>query len=99
MQNVTVGEEYRPGPGVREDEEIWAFIRENVGTVWHAAATCKMGREGDDMAVVDPETRVRGVRRLRVVDASAMPFLPPGHPQSVVYALAEKVADGILKGR
>ncbi|KAI4173829.1 MAG: hypothetical protein LQ346_008338, partial [Caloplaca aetnensis] len=97
-QNVTVGEEYRPGPGVQSDEDIWAFIKGNLGTVWHAAATCKMGREGDDMAVVDPQARVRGTRGLRVVDASAMPFLTPGHPQSVVYALAEKVADEILKG-
>ncbi|CAO1596389.1 hypothetical protein XANCAGTX0491_000238 [Xanthoria calcicola] len=98
-QNITVGAEYRPGPAVRTDEQIWDFIRRTVGTVWHAAATCKMGRPGDAMVVVDTEGRVFGARGLRVVDASAFPFLTPGHPQSVVYALAEKVADGILKGR
>lgn len=50
------------------------------------------------MAVVDGRGRVYGTKGLRVVDASAMPFLTPGHPQSVVYALAEKIADGILRG-
>jgi choline dehydrogenase len=42
---------------------------------------------------------VYGVQGLRVVDASSFPFLPPGHPQSVVYALAEKIADEILSTR
>ncbi|KAL9016400.1 MAG: hypothetical protein Q9180_008803 [Flavoplaca navasiana] len=57
-----------------------------------------MGPRSDRMAVVDTDTKVYGVRRLRVVDASAFPFLPPGHPQSTVYALAEKIAEGILQG-
>ena len=98
-ENVTIGEEYKPGPSVQTDEQIWDFIKKNLGTVWHAAATCKMGRSGDEMAVLDTEGRVFGTRGLRVVDASAFPFLTPGHPQAVVYALAEKVVDGVLKGR
>lgn len=57
-----------------------------------------MGRESDPMAVVDSHARVYGVTGLRVVDASAFPFLPPGHPQSSVYALAEKIADDIKRG-
>ena len=57
-----------------------------------------MGRESDPMAVVDSHARVYGVTGLRVVDASAFPFLPPGHPQSSVYALAEKIADDIMRG-
>jgi len=51
------------------------------------------------MAVVDSEARVIGVNGLRVVDVSAFPFLVPGQPQSMVYALAEKIADGILDGQ
>jgi choline dehydrogenase len=50
------------------------------------------------MAVVDSKARVYGVKGLRVVDASAFPFLPPGHPQATVYMLAEKIADDIRKG-
>jgi choline dehydrogenase-like flavoprotein len=58
-----------------------------------------MGKEGDHMAVLDSKARVRGVKGLRVVDASAFPILPPGHPQSSVYMLAEKIADAIIKGQ
>lgn len=94
--NITIGEEYRPGPEVRTDAQILRYIQRNVGPVWHAAATCKMGRKDDEMAVVDSQARVFGTRGLRVVDASAFPFLTPGHPQSVVYALAEKIAVDIL---
>jgi len=55
-----------------------------------------MGKSNDPMAVVDSKARVFGVQGLRVVDASAFPLLTPGHPQSTVYALAEKIADDII---
>ena len=96
LRNLTIGEEQIPGPSVQTDEEIIGFIRKAVGPVWHASATCKMGKHSDRMAVVDSSMRVFGTRRLRVVDSSSFPFLPPGHPQSTVYALAEKLADQIL---
>jgi len=95
---ITIGEEYLPGPKVQSDAEILAFIRSAVAPVWHASSTCKMGRKNDSMAVVDTAMRVYGTERLRVVDASSFPFLPPGHPQSTVYALAEKVASEIAAG-
>ena len=56
-----------------------------------------MGRVDDPMAVVDSKARVIGVNNLRVVDASAFPLLPPGHPQATVYMLAEKIADDIIR--
>jgi choline dehydrogenase len=58
-----------------------------------------MGRKGDLLAVVDPKARVYGLQGLRVVDASAFPFLTPGHPQSGIYLLAEKIAEDIKMGR
>jgi choline dehydrogenase len=58
-----------------------------------------MGKAGDKNAVVDSKARVFGVKGLRVVDNSVTPFSVPGHPQSSVYMLAEKIADDILKGR
>lgn len=82
MQPVTIGEEYWPGSHVQTDEEILYMIRSNLMTVWHASCTCKMGKKSDPMAVVDSQARVFGVEGLRVVDASAFPHLPPGHPQS-----------------
>lgn len=92
---ITNGPENFPGANVTSDDDILDFIERSLMTVYHAAGTCKMGKEDDDMAVVDSRTRVYGVQGLRVVDASALPFLPPGHPQSVIYALAEKIAEDI----
>jgi choline dehydrogenase len=57
----------------------------------------KMGKSSDPMAVVDSKAHVFGVMGLRVVDASAFPLLVPGHPQSTIYALAEKIADDIMR--
>ncbi|RDW67184.1 GMC family oxidoreductase [Aspergillus mulundensis] len=98
MQPVVIGDEYYPGNGTQSDEEILQFVRQNVMTLWHPSATCKMGTRQDADAVVDSRARVFGVSGLRVVDASAFPFLPPGHPQSTVYMLAEKIADDIIRG-
>ncbi|CAG7928235.1 unnamed protein product [Penicillium olsonii] len=98
MEPVVIGDEYNPGLQVKTDEQILEFIKNNVMTLWHAACTCKMGTKDDKMAVVDSQAKVYGVDGLRVVDASAFPFLPPGHPQSTVYMLAEKIAQDIING-
>ncbi|KAK4504634.1 hypothetical protein PRZ48_002595 [Zasmidium cellare] len=98
MANVTIGPEHYPGTAaVSTDGEIEQYIRQNSIMIWHASATCKMGSANDSMAVVDSKARVFGVERLRVVDISAIPFLPPGHPQGTVYALALKIADDVLR--
>ncbi|KFZ07974.1 hypothetical protein V501_06148 [Pseudogymnoascus sp. VKM F-4519 (FW-2642)] len=86
-------------PGVQTDAQILEAIKGTLQTVWHASSTCKMGPSADSMAVVDSHARVYGVKGVRVVDASAFPFLPPGHPRSTIYALAEKIADLIKNGQ
>ncbi|KAF6813053.1 choline dehydrogenase [Colletotrichum plurivorum] len=96
------GPETLPGEAVQTNEEILEYVRANAGQVWHPVSTCAMGKEGDvaaGRAVVDSRGRVFGVQRLRVADASTFPFAIPGHPQSAVYALAEKIADDIISGR
>ncbi|KAK3342062.1 GMC oxidoreductase [Lasiosphaeria hispida] len=92
LQGVVLGEEVYPGAGVVSDAEIAASVRRSFQTIFHGACTCKMGRAGEEMAVVDARARVFGVQGLRVVDAAAFPVLPPGHPAATVYALAEKIA-------
>ncbi|PLN86168.1 GMC oxidoreductase [Aspergillus taichungensis] len=99
MANVLDGGEYYPGSDVQSDEEILEYIRNTMSPIWHASCTCKMGVSSDPMAVVDNQARVFGVKGLRVVDASAFPMLPPGHPSSVVYMLAEKISDAIIQSR
>ncbi|KAF3063999.1 Versicolorin B synthase [Daldinia childiae] len=92
--------EFFPGlDTVKTDEEILHTIRNTMTTIYHASGTCRMGHaaDPDPSAVVDPHARVFGVERLRVVDSSAFALLPPGHPQSMVYALAEKIADDIQR--
>ncbi|RHZ65327.1 GMC family oxidoreductase [Aspergillus thermomutatus] len=84
---------------VQTDSQIREYLAKSVMPVYHVASSCKMGREEDPLAVLDNTARVFGVRNLRVVDASSFPFITPGHPQAVVYALAEKIADDILAGR
>ncbi|KAF7537797.1 hypothetical protein G7054_g3464 [Neopestalotiopsis clavispora] len=88
-------EEAFPGLDYSTDEQIEQLIKESFQTIFHAACTCAMGTSNDTMAVVDSAARVYGVSGLRVVDASAFPLLPAGHPMGTVYALAEKIATNI----
>jgi choline dehydrogenase/4-pyridoxate dehydrogenase len=80
------------------DAAIDAHIRATGITVHHPLGTCKMGPEKDDMAVVDGALKVRGVERLRVVDASVMPDLVGGNINAPVIMIAEKAAD-LIRGR
>jgi choline dehydrogenase len=86
--------ENRPGAQAQSDAEIDAFVRWAVGTAFHPVGTCAMGT-GDD-AVVDAQLRVRGVARLRVVDASVMPRIVGGNTNAATIMIAEKASDLIL---
>jgi choline dehydrogenase len=88
--------EVAPGVKVGSDAEIEAALRQGVKTEFHPSCTCKMG-VGED-AVVDPELRVRGVERLRVVDASVMPHVVGANLNATVIMIAEKAAD-MIRGR
>jgi choline dehydrogenase len=83
-------------PASDSDADIEAHIRRNGQTIYHPTSTCRMGV--DELAVVDPELRVRGVEGLRVVDASIFPSVPRGNTNAPTIAVAEKASD-LIRGR
>ena len=90
------GREIQPGADVQTDEQIDQFVRAKVESAYHPSCSCKMGDANDPMAVVDPETRVRGLEAFRVVDSSIMPSITTGNLNAPTIMLAEKAADHIL---
>ena len=85
------GRETSPGETVKSDAEIDAWIRKTAITAHHPCGTCAMGIGPD--SVTDPQLRVRGAERLRVVDASVMPDLVSAHINACVLMIAEKASD------
>ena len=79
---------------MQSDAELEDFIRATAETEYHPVGTCKMG--SDAMAVVDESLRVRGVDRLRVIDASIMPSIVSGNTNAPVIMIAEKGAEMML---
>jgi choline dehydrogenase len=80
-----------PADSVTTDDDIRAWIRLSVNTIFHPTGTCKMGT--DTLAVVDPELRVHGMRGLRVADASIMPRITGGNTNAPTIMIAERAAD------
>jgi 4-pyridoxate dehydrogenase len=87
------GDEVFPGQDVRSDADIDAFIRKTGTAAYHSVGTCKIGSDG--RSVCDPQLRVRGVKRLRVCDASVMPDLVSAHINACVIMMAERASDFI----
>lgn len=84
-----------PGPAVQTDAQWEDVLRRRVSPIFHVVGTCRMG--ADAGAVVDPELRVRGVRRLRVVDSAVMPTLTSGNTNAPTLMIAARAADLILE--
>jgi choline dehydrogenase len=85
--------EVAPGPDITGDEELSAYARHVAHTVYHPAGTCRMGADGDELAVVDSELRVRGLDGIRIADASVFPTMPAVNPMIGVLMVGEKCAD------
>ncbi len=95
--------EHKPGIEFQTDEALAKLAGDIATTIFHPIGTAKMGMKSDPMAVLDSHLRVRDgqrglVRGLRVVDASAMPFITSGNTNSPTLMMAEKAARWIIKG-
>lgn len=87
--------ETQPGADVQSDEELLDYLRQNGSTVFHATSTCRMGP--DPMSVVDSRLCVRGLERLRVIDASVMPTVTSTNTNAPTIMIAEKGASMVLE--
>jgi choline dehydrogenase len=83
--------EFLPGEKIQSDSDWENYFRSHSWRGEHPVGTCKMGV--DELAVVDPKLRVRGVQGLRVVDASVMPALITGHTNAPTVMIAERASD------
>jgi len=90
------GSVIQPAEELTSDDEIDSFIRDSVESAYHPSCSCKMGT--DDMAVVDPETKVHGLANLRVIDSSIFPSITNGNINAPTIMLAERAAD-IIKDK
>ena len=88
--------EISPGKEIQSDDQLNDFIRDNVESAYHPCGTCKMGDKSDLMSVVDPETRVIGVDKLRVADSSIFPQITNGNLNAPSIMVGEKASDHIL---
>lgn len=88
--NGHITEELAPGAERKSDEELAAEVRLRATTVYHPVGTCRMGT--DDLAVVDPTLRVRGIEGLRVADASIMPQITGGNTNGPAMMIGERAA-------
>lgn len=85
-------QEHLPGPAAASDAELLDAAAALGTTIFHPVGTAKMGREDDARAVLDERLRVRGIKGLRVIDASAMPAITSGNTANPTMMIAEKGA-------
>jgi len=88
--------EYLPGAELTSQDELEKAAGDVGTTIFHPVGTAKMGRDEDPMAVADARLRLRGLRGLRIADASVMPRITSGNTNSPTLMIAEKAAEMML---
>ncbi|KAF8201278.1 aryl-alcohol oxidase-like protein [Mycena galopus ATCC 62051] len=98
--NATAWQRYILGPATTTnlsigatDAEIETYVRANAAPNGHVVGTASMSPKGAQYGVVDPDLLVKGIERLRIVDASVLPYLPTGFTMTTTYVFAERASD------
>jgi len=92
-------EEILPGKDVKDDESLINYCKKMVKTNWHPVGTCKMGKDSDEMAVLNSKLQVKGIDNLRVFDVSMMPTIVAANTNAPAMAIADKATDIMLEGK
>jgi|SRR5471030_76995 len=93
-----VKDEVRPGAPANSDAELLDYLRQTTDSNYHPVGTCRMGRADDAMSVLTPDLAVKGVRGLRVFDASMMPSIISSNTNATVMAVADRAVDIMMTG-
>ena len=91
-------EEALPGKNITDDKSLINYCKKMVKTNWHPVGTCKMGKDNDEMAVLNSKLQVRGIDNLRVFDVSIMPNIISGNTNAPAMAIADNATDIMLEG-
>jgi choline dehydrogenase-like flavoprotein len=89
--------ELAPGPDIKSDDALLQYIYQTHNTVYHPAGTCKMGDLANAMVVTDSHLRMRGMKNLRIADASVFPAITSVNPGITCMMIGERCADYIIK--
>ncbi|KAK8073969.1 GMC oxidoreductase [Apiospora phragmitis] len=93
-----IKQEVAPGPNVQSDEDLSHYARKAAHTVYHPCGTTRMGDVAkDEMAVVDENLKVKGLKKLRICDAGIFPTIPSINPMLTVLGVAERLAELIIE--
>ena len=88
--------EFLPGRLVDLDKDLINYCKKMIKTNWHPVGTCKMGKDNDEMAVLNTKLEVRGIKNLRVFDVSMMPTIVAANTNAPAMAIADKATDMLL---
>ena len=91
-------EEILPGKDIIDDKSLINYCKKMIKTNWHPVGTCKMGKDNDEMAVLNSKLQVKGIDNLRVFDVSMMPNIVSGNTNAPAMAIADKATDIMLEG-
>ena len=90
-------EETVPGQAINSDKDLINYSKKMIKTNWHPVGTCKMGKDNDDMAVLNTKLEVKGIKNLRVFDVSMMPTIVGANTNAPAMAIADKATDLLFR--